>query len=159
MKPEPHSADKEQRNQGGNPKSTENLRVIETDYSPFGFELSSLDGFFDFFDQGISEVRTELQELKSNSKPTLEHLTIKVGKLCMESDAWGFDDLHRIGWEMHQVLLGVEAGGRTWNTTVVDTLGEALRMLSDVLSECRKDYLRRTSVAKLIESLAQAGRS
>lgn len=110
-----------------------------------------LRGLYEFVDAGhcvTDEVRRNL------SLDDLHKATEGLGKICIEADSWGFDDLYEVAQGLQILLL--KCGDRIGSDALRELLDRGLTLLSALLGQCERDLYWRLAIADLLESLDHA---
>ncbi len=123
--------------------------------------LSSLYSFLDKSEEDLSDLQSVLAVLNSDLRKQgiLQAPARKLGRLCLDADSWGFDDLHMVARETLFLVLDLDEGVREWSADVAAAAERGLAMLSTILHECESGYRRRLAIADLLDSLSQAGKN
>ena len=123
--------------------------------------LKSLYAFLDKFEEDLTDLQTALSRLNGDlgTQGILQAPARKLGRLCLDADSWGFDDLHLVARETLFLVLDLDEGVREWSEDVAAAVERGLAMLSTILHECEGGYRRRLAIADLLDSLSQAGKN
>ncbi len=120
-------------------------------------ELRTFRDCLDKWERAVSLIRCEiygLQELPRDQQK-LRQVASELGKLCLEADAWGFNELHHIALRTQQLVFDLRTGALPWNSRNVDLVLEGLAVLSGFLPQCEKEFLRRQSTSRMVGSLSR----
>ncbi len=113
----------------------------------------------EYLDNGLailSEYRAELMQMGSN--PTdpvqLKQIIAKLGKFCLDSDSWGFEDVYHVAKQLHYMTLEIVQSGHLRNATARQLAAAGLDLLESLLNQCEHDYDRRIAVASFLQGFA-----
>jgi hypothetical protein len=120
-------------------------------------ELHSLHNYVDSCQESIRDIRMEIEFLsgQASNNEILVRIGKKLGKICLDTDGWQFDDLYQIACAVQRQLLDLELGIQKWGGPLAKAIDEGLTMLSVLLEECENDFLRRLSVNDFLMHLSQ----
>ncbi len=119
-------------------------------------ELRAFRESLDEWEAIISDIRSRINDLRKpqRDQQELRRIAGKLGKICLEADAWGFDDLHHIGLRTQQLVSDLRLGTLPWDDRTLDHLQDALTMLSSILPQCEKEFRRRQSTSNMLHLLS-----
>jgi chemotaxis protein histidine kinase CheA len=122
-------------------------------------ELRVFHDCLDEWEAIISGIRSETNDLRAlpGDRQRLRRIAAKLGRICLEADAWGFDDLHHIALRTQQLVCDLRLGALPWEKRTLDYLQDALAMLSSVLPQCEKEFRRRQSTSNMLRLMYPEG--
>ena len=122
-------------------------------------ELRTFRDCLDEWENLISGIRSEINDLRAfpRDRQKLRRIAARLGKICLEADAWGFDDLHHIALRTQQLVSDLRLGTLPWDHRILDYLQDALAMLSSILPQCEKEFRRRLSTSNMLRLLSPEG--
>jgi hypothetical protein len=125
----------------------------------FQLELRAFRDSLDEWEAIISDIRSDVGDLRAlpRDKQKLRRMVAKLGKICLEADAWGFDDLYHIALRTQQIVSDLRLGFLPWDHRTLDHLLDALSMLSSILPHCDKEFRRRQSTSNMLQLLSTEG--
>jgi hypothetical protein len=114
---------------------------------------------YQYLDEGdaiLSNYRTELAQLSHNPADTgrLKQIADKLGRFCLDSDSWGFEDIYQVGQQLQHMALEMLHGLRTWDAKTTRLTAGGLDLLQNLLHECERDYDRQIAVANYLQNFA-----
>ena len=122
----------------------------------FQLELRTFRDSLNEWESIVSDIRSDVNDLRAlpRDKQRLRRLAARLGKICLEADAWGFDDLQHIALRTQQLISDLRVGALPWDHRTLDHLLDALTMLSSILPQCEKEFRRRQSTSNMLRLLA-----
>ena len=125
-------------------------------------KLRSLHQYIDDCRIALSEIRADLSldgftaEGAVNRPFGFQRASERLGKLCMETDNWGFDALYEVALRLQMLLMN--GSGRIRSGEFCEILHRGLTLLSALLDECERDFCFRLAASDLFDSLDEAAR-
>jgi hypothetical protein len=117
-------------------------------------KLKALYSYIDACDGIIQEMRTDIGLLKGHADDheILKRVTEKLGKICLDADGWGFEELYRVAFDMQHQLIILDSGKQEWSNRATAILDQKLTMMSKMLRECENDYHKRLAISGLLNT-------
>jgi hypothetical protein len=103
----------------------------------------------------LDEIGRDLAVVESSPGDcvSLQKVSERLKKLCLEADSWGFSALYQVGTGLQVILL--DSGGRIQEQAFWNMLNRGLAMLSALLEQCESDFRWRLAVADTLDSIDQ----
>ncbi len=117
--------------------------------------LRSLYEYIDSCRLALDEIQHELSLYDfDNNAASLQRVSERLGKFCVEADNWGFNATYEIALGLQMLLLN--RGGSIHMDALWEMLQRGLRMLSALLEQCERDFCWRLAISDMLDCLNQA---
>ncbi len=120
-------------------------------------ELRTFRDSLDKWERTVSLIRSEIYSLQDlpMDQQKLRRIASELGRICVEADAWGFNELHHIALRTQQVIFDLRTGALPWNSQAVELVLDGLAILSGLLPQCEREFQRRQSTSRMLGCLSQ----